>query len=288
LRGHRNAPYAGPNATLGADGGVTFYTRAPWKNSKTVANRHFFERKAAGLLLACMATTVGGAPAARATDFTFGGSLALTTDYIYRGLSQSGSQGAVQADLHVDTSGGTFAGVWGSTRDHDLVPYADYDLEAYLGQRFDLTNDWNLSLGVRGHFYLGGPGSNTDDYWELSAALTYLDSWTFSLTVVPDAPRYWYEKSIPRSTAWVPELSAQYLIGWGLFATAGVGYYYVSGTGPGIYAANGYAYGNLGLAYVWRQFRLDVAYFRTGDNADDVLPYPSANDRVAATVSWRF
>jgi hypothetical protein len=51
----------------------------------------------------------------------------------------------------------------------------------------------------------------------------------------------------------------------------------------------GYAYGNLGLAYEWRTLRLDVGYFLTEKaRAQRLFPYPSANNRFAGTLSWRF
>ena len=100
-------------------------------------------------------------------DVTLGGSLALTSDAIYRGVSESNGNGAVQADLHVE-EGGTFIGAWGSTRDRHLDPYADYDVEAYLGHRFDLRlakgrlafvrigpGDAGMQHGRRGHFFDG-------------------------------------------------------------------------------------------------------------------------------------
>src|SRR5580704_19476437 len=49
----------------------------------------------------------------------FGGSLALTSDDIYHGISQTCGDPAAQADLHYRSAGGqapseAFAGLWGS------------------------------------------------------------------------------------------------------------------------------------------------------------------------------
>jgi uncharacterized protein (TIGR02001 family) len=221
------------------------------------------------------------------SDLTFGGSLAYTTDFIYRGLSESGGHGAGQIDLHAD-SGGTFAGVWGSTRDHDLDPYADYDVEIYLGHRFALSNAWGASLSARARYYVGGDQPFSNDYQEIAAALTYLDSWSLSVTVIPNAVQYWYGTRLGRTTAWVAETTGQWLLIGGLFVTGSAGYYYAAGTGPGIESANSYAYGNLGLAYEYRRWRLDVGYFLTQDRAEQLAPYPIAHDRFAGTLSWRF
>jgi len=239
------------------------------------------------LLLLLLATSVGAGSAAQADEFSFGGSLALTSDYIYRGLSQSNGETAFQADLHLATAGGTFLGLWGSTRDADIYPWAHYDAEPYLGQRFDLSNSWSVTLEARGHFFLA-ESQTSADYYEISAALNYLDCCMLSLTVIPDAVQYGYDQRLGRTTAWVPEIAGQYAIAWGLFLTGGAGYYYQTGTGSGIHAANGYGYGNAGLAFEYRRLRLEVSYFLTEAKADEVSPYPSASHNVAATLSWRF
>ena len=80
----------------------------------------------------------------------------------------------------------------------------------------------------------------------------------------------------------------QWLIVPGLYLTAGLGYYYSSGTGPGIDRAAGYAYGNAGLAYEWRHWRVDADYFLTQADAEKLFPYPVDDHHLAATLSWRF
>ena len=243
-----------------------------------------------GLLLAAL-----GAEPAGAVDlgggFALGGSLVLTSDYVYRGISSSNNEGAFQADLHV-MNGGTFLGVFASTRDSNLEPYASYDLEVYLGHRFDLGSAWSATVSARGRYLLGGPQETSDDYHELGAAVSYLDFWTFSVTAIPNAVRYWethsgYER-LSRAPAFVAETSVQWLLHAGFYLTGGAGYYHVTGTGPGIEAANGYAYGNVGIAYDHRPWRLDVGYYLTGDKAHVLFPYPSANDHFAASIAWRF
>ena len=243
----------------------------------------------------CLAAYVvlgAGAAAAHAgalaPDLSFGGNLALTSDYIYHGVSESGGQGAVQGDLHLSTVGGTFGGLWGSTRDSSLDPGGSFDFEPYLGHRFALGSSWNLTLSARGHYFGGGVVEPSADYHELLASIAYEDRWAFTLTSIPNAVRYWYYQRLSRAPAWVADAAAQWLILPGLYVTAGAGYYYSSGTGPGIEAAAGYAYGNAGLAYEWRAFRIDVGYFLTQKDAAKLFPYPIADQHVAGTVSWRF
>lgn len=216
--------------------------------------------------------------------FSFGGNLALTSEYIYRGLSESDGHGAVQGDLHVSDAG-LFAGVWASTRDSDLIPYANYDLEIYLGKRFDLGNEWSATVGARSHYFVNASGLS-DDYQEISASIAWLDRWTFSVSAIPNAVRWYEYLRLGRTPAWVAETSAQWLIYGGLFVTGGAGYYYSSSIGgePGA----GYVYGNAGLAYEYRRWRVELGYFFAQNEALEVSPYPPPSRHIAGTVSWRF
>ena len=83
--------------------------------------------------------------APRAADaITFDGDVTYTSDYIYRGISETGGRSAAQIDLHLATGDGTFVGVFASTLDrlwhrgYETLGW-DYELEQYLGHRFDLS-----------------------------------------------------------------------------------------------------------------------------------------------------
>jgi|HubBroStandDraft_1064217.scaffolds.fasta_scaffold02324_4 uncharacterized protein (TIGR02001 family) len=257
------------------------------RNAKTVSRSHFLTP---ALALSWLAGTLGSAAGAAADfgSFSLGGSLALTSDYIYRGLSESNDHLAPQVDLHVDDSSGDFLGVWSSTRDQHFDPYANYDLELYLGHHFDFNGSWGATLSGRSHYYLGGSQETSADYQELAATVTYLDRWSLSLTAIPNAVRYWYGYRLSRNPAYVADSSLQWLIGSGWFVTGGAGYYYVTGTGPGIESSGGYLYGNAGVAFEFRGWRFDLGYFLTQNHARELFPYPIANEHFAGTVAWRF
>jgi uncharacterized protein (TIGR02001 family) len=243
---------------------------------------------ALGWLLGTLLAALCGADPAAGADFSFEGSLALTSEYIYRGVAERDDHAAAQLDGHATTDGGTFLGAWISTRDRNIYPGTGSETEVYLGHRFDLSSAWNASLTASSHYYLGGTSEPSADYQQIAAALGYLDRWSVSVTAVPNAVRYWYYVRLSRSPAWIAETSAQWLLHEGLFATGGVGFYYSSGTGPRIDSASDYAYGNAGLAYERGRLRLDVGYFVTQAGAAVLFPYPIATHRIAGTLTWHF
>lgn len=252
-------------------------------------------RKRGDLGLPCALALTGlVVPVAQAV--TVGADVDVTSDYIYRGLSESGDHPALQMDLHASTAGGTFGGVFASSLDRHVDPYAAGEADPYLGQRFMLDSSWNAALTAYSHNYVGGAQEASDDYQELAASISYMDLWTASLSAVPNAVRYADGHRAGRYPGYIAETSAQWLMATGLFLTGGVGYYSVdggtyriSGNGPLVHLARaGYAYGNVGLAYQYRRWRLDVGYFLTEHQAQELFPYPTANRHVAATLSWQF
>jgi uncharacterized protein (TIGR02001 family) len=242
----------------------------------------------AGFLCAWIAVCLVPAPSVAAVSF--GGDVALTSDYIYQGYSQTYDKGALQLDLHASLLSGTFAGVWSSTLDHRFLPNADYEVAEYIGQRFNLDSEWNTSVTATNYSYLGSHQYYSNDYQEVSASVSYLDRWTFSISAIPNAVRYSDEYGIGRYPAYDADTSGQWLIAKGFFVTGGVGYYFFTGS-DSTYISRpdiGYAYGNVGFAYEWRAWRVDAGYFLTQKRAQQLFPYPIADGRFAGTLSWRF
>lgn len=267
-------------------------------------NRPPGQPAASGWVCACALALLAPRAASAQTDpAVVGGSLAATSDYIYRGMSQSDGHGALQADLHASTQAATFAGVWASTRDRTLEPGTNTALQLYLGQHFNLSGGWSATLSGRADYFVGGPARHSDDYQEVSAALGWLDRYTLSLTAIPNALRYstvvylnqgirqeYY--AVYRSRAFVADASGQWLLldrlfGGELYLTAALGYYYASQPDHRPPPAVDYLYGNAGLALEWRRWRVDLGYFAAQDQATELFPYPVAK-RLAGTVSWQF
>ena len=79
------------------------------------------------------------------------GSLQLTTDYFYRGVSQTQGSSAIQGGADFN-SGGFYAGVWGSTVDFGSDTDLEYDF--YTGYTVAL-DDLAIDVGVIQYNYNG-------------------------------------------------------------------------------------------------------------------------------------
>jgi uncharacterized protein (TIGR02001 family) len=212
-----------------------------------------------------------------------GGDISLTSDYIFRGVSQSNGRAAAQLDVHASTAGGTFIGAFGSTLETIGHLNSEYEIEPYIGHRFDLSPSWSVTLTAVQYSYHHRHQAFSNDYQEIGAAVAYLDRWTVSVAAAPNAVLYAGPYRLGRYPAYVADASGQLPLIGRLFATAGIGYYSV--TGPEGIA---YVYGNAGLAFEYRAWRVDAGYYVTADRAQRLYPPGWTDDRFAATLSWHF
>ncbi|MBX3511836.1 MAG: TorF family putative porin [Hyphomonadaceae bacterium] len=118
-------------------------------------------RKMIGLALLAGAATVGATGAAHA-EGEFSGNVALTTNYVWRGVTQSAGDPAIQGGIDY-TASNFYIGTWGSSVDPASTGVADGELELDVYAGFTPTiGPVTLDIGVLGYFY---PGASADGDW---------------------------------------------------------------------------------------------------------------------------
>jgi uncharacterized protein (TIGR02001 family) len=236
-----------------------------------------------GIFCLCIMAAALAPRSARAV--TVEGDISYTNDYVFRGISETGGRSAGQIDLRVSTRDGTFLGIFASTLGHTWQRSWgnfgwDYELETYLGHRFDLSPAWSATLTGVSYSYLKGNVRMSEDYQEVSVAASYLDLLTMTAAFIPNAVRFDGDYRLGRYAAYVADTSVQIPLIGRLFLTAGAGYYTSDETG--------YAFGNAGLGFQFKSLRVDGGYYFAQDRARALFPYGRAGSRFAGTVSWHF
>jgi len=112
------------------------------------------------LSLACASLLASSG--AFASDWTLTGNVGLVSDYMFRGITQTDSDPAIQGGLDLTHVKGFFAGVWGSNVESDVTAVVNYnganvELDAYLGWSGEIANKTTLTVKALRYNY---PGSN--------------------------------------------------------------------------------------------------------------------------------
>ena len=95
-----------------------------------------------------------------ASAIELSGNVALTTDYIWRGISQTDGAPAIQGGFDADLGNGVYAGVWGSNVDFGDDTDESMELDVYAGWAGEF-NGVGVDVGVI-HYAYPTSGSETD------------------------------------------------------------------------------------------------------------------------------
>jgi uncharacterized protein (TIGR02001 family) len=130
------------------------------------------------LMLAALAVpSVAMAEDAPASPHTLTANVSLTTDYIYRGISQTGNKPALQGGFDYAHASGFYAGVWGSSiswiSDLGAAGNAGLELDTYFGFRNSFAEDFTYDVGFLRYNYPGtyNPGFIKADTDEIYGAI---------------------------------------------------------------------------------------------------------------------
>jgi uncharacterized protein (TIGR02001 family) len=133
----------------------------------------------ASLLFASAATPAMG---------TFSGSVALTSDYVWRGSTQTHGDPAAQTGFRYAAPSGFYASLWASSVRFAPALDANTECDATVGWSGDLADDWSLDVNVLRYVY---PGTRVDlDWTEFAAAVTYAGRYWLSVGHSPTALGY--------------------------------------------------------------------------------------------------
>lgn len=215
---------------------------------------------AAALLLAA------GAASAQSAEISFNAT--ATSDYVFRGFSQTDGAAAFQAGADL-TAGAFYAGVWGSNVDFGDDTVAEFD--AYGGVRGEVAG-YELDLGVVGYFYAQEPTGADYNYVEVKAAASRAMGPVTLGAAVYYSPDFF---GIDEAATYV-ELNGEWALTNSLSMSGAVGEQYLD-------INDDYTTWNLGASYALTDtVGLDLRYHDT--DVDGSL----SESRIVASVSLAF
>jgi uncharacterized protein (TIGR02001 family) len=103
----------------------------------------------------------------------FSANVAITSDYVFRGYTQTDENIALQGGFDVAHKSGFYAGTWGSNVKFLDGDEANIEIDLYLGFANELSNGLSYDLGWIYYAYPGADSNLNYDSQELKLALGY-------------------------------------------------------------------------------------------------------------------
>jgi uncharacterized protein (TIGR02001 family) len=219
---------------------------------------------------------ISSAPESRVCSTT--ANVGVTSDYVFRGISQSNEEAAIQGGVEF-SCGKFYAGFWGSS----IAFENGTEIDIYGGYKTSIGR-FNLDVGF---IYYGYPGqfSGVADYWEVKAGVS-TDVWkggTVGATVFY-SPEYTFNtgevatyelslsQALPKIGMFTPTFSATY--GYSDFLDFGV---------------LSYSYWNAGVSFSFlEKWSLDLRYHDTDNEGFALINGSLADERFVATLKYTF
>ncbi|HLX29597.1 MAG TPA: TorF family putative porin [Casimicrobiaceae bacterium] len=242
------------------------------------------------------------APAAR--DYTLAANVGLFSEYIFRGIAQTGGKPAVQGGFDYTHASGFYLGTWGSNiswlSDFGLYSHGSLEWDLYGGYKanFPGSNDWSYDAGTLYYYYPGSRNPNVVDVdtWEVYGAIGW--KWMSAKASYTVATDYFGIRPSGQKTdgTWYLDWSATYPVSDTGFALVGhYGHLDVRHDGSGDSKAS-YDDWKLGASYTVPEgvFKaIEIGAYYTGNNAKaafytDPGRYNTAKDRGVVYVKKTF
>ncbi len=105
--------------------------------------------------------------------------IGLVSNYVWRGLTQTGDKPAIQGGFDYGHASGIYAGIWGSNiswvSDAGIATNASVELDAYFGFKSSFAEDFTYDIGYVRYMYPGtyNPGFAKVDTDEIYGAVGY-------------------------------------------------------------------------------------------------------------------
>lgn len=202
--------------------------------------------------------------------------LSLTSDYVFRGITQTNFDPALQGGLdYAFGDSGWYVGGWASNVDFADSDGPDIEFDAYVGWSHDLAEDWNLDLHAVRYTYLGEREVYGNiDYNEYFAKFSYKGQYDFTVAYANN-----YANADFSSLYY--QVAGSWDVGNDFAVNAGVGHTNFSDH------VGGYTDWNLGVSRQFGPVNIGLNYYdTTGNYVDAVFGSHKASDQFVVTFAF--
>lgn len=216
-------------------------------------------------------------------EIELSGSLALTSDYVQQGLSQTRGEPALQGGLQAQLDEQWTLGTWASAIDRYAGPGANLELDLYATRAWRLTPEWGATITGTHYFYPKDTPYVRYDYDEVAASLGYRSAVYATVAWSPNYVERTEWRVASKRSAVSYELSANQPLAGGWSGNVGVGYRDLSDLFD-----EAYWYGHAGLMYSAQRLALHLTYTYVDDTARYLFGHERAASAWTGTLIWKF
>ncbi|MEO6698394.1 MAG: TorF family putative porin [Paraperlucidibaca sp.] len=234
---------------------------------------------------AVIAASLMTAGAMAHAEITTSGSVALTSDYLFRGISQSAENMAVQGSFTVSHDSGMYFTAWGSSISKEATGVdssSGLELDTLLGYAGETAGGVGYDVGVMRYNYPGADdGAVTTSYNEVYGSVSYAGAKVgvaYSNDYFAETGKYLYVYT-GYSTELMENLSGSVSVGWNKFDDAGG--FLVGGN------SDAYFDYKVGLSTELKGIGLEAAYIGS-DSIAEAAYGEGAQGRMVFTASKSF
>jgi uncharacterized protein (TIGR02001 family) len=252
-----------------------------------------FTHRLFGIAALASAAAIAVSGAAHA-DSSFTGNVALTSDYVFRGISQTQGDPAIQGGFDVTTDVGglpVYAGTWASNLDFGSPSaiHVPLELDVYAGVK-PTIGPVSADFGVIGYLYPSADdpsdaGLSGDwNYWELKAAGSISPATGLTLGA---AIYYSPEFPLKGGNALYTELNGSWTINDTFAVSGAVGHQQVDAAGYFVTpttSSDNYTTWNVGATASVHGFTLDLRYWDADEDITNFAGEVVSDQRVVLTL----
>jgi len=218
-------------------------------------------------------------PAAAVTP---SGNATLTSDYVWRGSTQTQGDPAVQADFKVTGDNGVYASVWGSDVEFAPGTGANEELDFVVGWGKTFHDGWALDVNLLRYQY---PATTVDLNWtELNGTITYRSNYWLSVGYSNEALGY-------DKTGVYTLVGAKFPVNDRFRVEGSLAHYFLS---KDVVAENGYTHGF--VSAIWtikapapdKHVEARLTAHATDSNAKHIFGDDYAGSRIEAALQASF
>ena len=234
------------------------------------------QRSVGSLLLSLFA-------ASTCTAGSLGGSITASADYVYRGVSQTRNEAALQLDVHLQAGDRWVLGAWASPVQPREQQYAT-ELNLYTQRHQHLAGGVSASIGATYYSIVNDPRIVPYNYLELNAGLNWRDRLMLTAAWAPEATLASRATGpVPDQQTYTLELTGNQPLPGKLLLQAGVGYFAAIDL-----RHSGYAYGSSSLTRQFGRLHTALSYFWVQDVLHRPYMAGPAGSPWVVTATWTF